>query len=70
MKQSGPAHSQGRQGHPYPGEGPQPRFDLAHIVEEGGGEDLRRHFVWFQETDGVPRYLDGVTLVRPGHPVP
>ena len=70
MQQAGPAHSQGGQGHAYPGEGPQLRFDLAHVVEEGGGDYLGRCLVGLQEAEGVPGHPDGVTLVRPGHPVP
>ena len=54
MQQPGPAYSQGRQGHPHPGEGPQPCFDLAHIVEEGGGDDLGRCLVGLEEADSVP----------------
>jgi hypothetical protein len=42
MQQTASAQSQGGQGDAHPGERPQPRFDLAHIVEEGGGDDLGR----------------------------
>ena len=68
-----PAQPTGQQGHSDPAEGPQPRLQLAHVMEQGGGQHPSGHGGPVRVPEGGRRPVghgDGVAPVRSRQPVP
>jgi hypothetical protein len=65
-----PARHHGSQGYSYTREGPQTRFDLADVMEEGAGHYLAPGLVVRQQGRGIAGHAGRVAPVRTGHATP